>query len=93
VRAQVMRRWNLDLELLGSKRIIVALHVTMKANGTISLAEVVDKHRYATDAIFRQVAMSARNAVILSSPISLPPGNYPATTDMTLKLDPRDATH
>jgi len=93
VRAQVMRRWNLDLELLGSKRIIVALHVTMKANGTIAIAEVVDKHRYATDAVYRQIAMSARNAVILSSPISLPPGNYPAMTDMTLKLDPRDATH
>lgn len=93
VRAQVMRRWNLDLELLGSQRIIVALHVTMKSNGTISIAEIVDKHRYATDAIYRQIAMSARNAVILSSPISLPPGNYPATTDMTLKLNPRDAIH
>jgi hypothetical protein len=93
VRAQVMRRWNLDLDLLGSKRIIVALQVTMKSNGTISVAEIVDKHRYATDAVYRQIAMSARNAVILSSPISLPPGNYPASTEMTLKLDPRDATH
>jgi len=93
VRAQVMRRWNLDLDLLGSQRIVVALHVTMKANGTIAVAEIVDKHRYATDAVYRQIAMSARNAVILSSPISLPPGNYPAMTEMTLKLDPRDATH
>lgn len=91
VRAQVMRRWNLDLDVLGSRRIIVALHVTMKANGTIAVAEIVDKHRYATDAIYRQIAMSARNAVILSSPISLPPGNYPAATDMTLNLNPRDA--
>ena len=52
IRAQVMRRWNLDLELLGSQRIIVALHVMMKANGTISTAEIVDKHRYATDAVY-----------------------------------------
>ncbi len=91
VRAQVMRRWNLDLDLLGSRRIIVALRVTMKANGAISLAEIVDKQRYATDAIYRQIAMSARNAVILSSPIALPPGSYPAITEMTLSLDPRDA--
>ncbi len=28
VRAQVMRRWNLDLDLLGARRIVVALHVT-----------------------------------------------------------------
>ena len=86
-----MRRWNLDLDLLGSRRIIVALRVTMKANGAISLAEIVDKQRYATDAVYRQIAMSARNAVILSSPIALPPGSYPAITEMTLSLDPRDA--
>ena len=93
VRAQVMRRWNLDLDVVGSHRIVVALHVTMKANGVIALAEIVDKRRYATDAVYRQIAMSARNAVILSSPISLPPGNYPAATEMVLRLDPRDATH
>jgi hypothetical protein len=91
VRAQVMRRWNLDLGLAGSRRIVVAVRVTMKANGVIALAEIVDKQRYATDAIYRQIAMSARNAVILSSPIALPPGSYPPTTEMTLTLDPRDA--
>lgn len=91
VRAQVMRRWNLDLSLLGERKWIVALRVVMKSNGTIREAEVVDKHRYATDAIFRQIAMSAKNAVLLSSPIALPAGSYPAETEMTLKLDPRDA--
>lgn len=92
VRAQVMRRWNLDLDLVGSRRMVVALRVTMKANGVIALAEVVDKRRYATDAVYRQIAMSARNAVVLSSPIALPPGSYPAITEMTLSLDPRDAS-
>jgi hypothetical protein len=91
VRAQVMRRWNLDLSLLGERKWIVALRVVMKSNGTIREAEVVDKHRYATDAIFRQIAMSAKNAVLLSSPIALPAGSYPAETEMTLNLNPRDA--
>jgi hypothetical protein len=76
---------------VGSRHIVIALRVTMKANGVIALAEIVDRRRYATDAVYRQVAMSARNAVILSSPIALPPGAYPATTEMTLSLDPRDA--
>lgn len=93
IRAQVLRRWNLDLGAPGGRAIIVALHVVMKANGTISTAEIVDRHRYATDAAYRQIAMSARNAVLLSSPIALPPGNYPAETDMTIHLDPRDALH
>ncbi len=91
VRAQVMRRWNLDLSLLGQRKWIVALHVVMKASGRITEAEVVDKHRYATDAVFRQIAMSAKNAVLLSSPILLPAGNYPAETEMTIQLNPRDA--
>jgi hypothetical protein len=91
IRAQVMRRWNLDLGAPGGRAIIVALHVVMKANGTIATAEIVDRHRYATDAAYRQIAMSARNAVLLSSPIQLPPGNYPPETDMTIHLDPRDA--
>jgi hypothetical protein len=91
VRAQVMRRWNLDLDLVGSRRMVIALRVTMKANGVIALAEIVDRRRYASDAVYRQIAMSARNAVILSSPIALPPGSYPPTTEMTLRLDPRDA--
>jgi hypothetical protein len=91
IRAQVMRRWNLDLSAPGGRAITVALHIVMKGNGTISIADVVDKHRYATDAAYRQIAMSARNAVLLSSPIQLPPGNYPAETEMTLLLSPRDA--
>lgn len=91
VRAQVERRWNLDLGLLGTRTVTVALNVVMKGDGRILVAEVVDRHRYATDAVYRQIAMSARNAVLLSSPIALPAGNYPATTEMTLNLNPRDA--
>jgi hypothetical protein len=93
IRAQVMRRWNLDLSAPGGRAIIVALHVVMKSNGRITTAEIVDKHRYATDAAYRQIALSARNAVLLSSPIQLPPGNYPPETEMTIHLDPRDALH
>src|SRR5262249_30289851 len=39
IRAQVLRRWNLDLADLGAQKIVVALHVVMKANGKILLAE------------------------------------------------------
>lgn len=91
LRAQIERRWNLDLEALAGQHIVVALHVIMKANGTIMAADIVDKRRYATDAAYRRIALSARNAVLLASPIALPAGDYPAQTEMTLMLDPRDA--
>jgi hypothetical protein len=93
IRAQVLRRWNLDLSAPGGRAIVVALHIVMKSNGTISAAEILDKHRYATDSAYRRIAMSARNAVLLSSPISLPAGNYPAEIEMTLRLNPMDALH
>lgn len=91
IRAQILRRWNLDLRAPGGRSIEVVLRIVMKANGVIAGAEIVDKRRYATDAAYRQIALSARNAALLSSPIVLPAGNYPAETEMTLRLDPRDA--
>jgi hypothetical protein len=90
LRAQIERRWNLDLDVLGSQRIVVALRVIMKANGTILAADIVDKQRYASDQAYRRIAMSARNAVLLASPIALPAGDYPPQTELTLLLDPRD---
>jgi hypothetical protein len=93
IRAQILRRWNLDLGATGARSVVVALHVVMKANGTIASAEIIDRHRYATDAAFRQIAMSARNAILLASPINLPAGNYAAETAMTINLNPKDALH
>jgi len=93
IRAQILRRWNLDLGANGARSIVVALHVVMKSNGSIASAEIIDKHRYATDAAFRQIAMSARNAILLASPINLPVGHYPPETAMTINLNPRDVLH
>jgi hypothetical protein len=43
-----------------------------------------------SDAVYRSISLSARNAVLLSSPISLPPGEYSDVMDMTLVFNPRD---
>lgn len=90
VRAQVERRWSLNLASLGSRRLVVLLHVEMTRAGVITEADIVDKARYTTDATFKDIALSARNAVLLASPIALPPGHYRDVMDMTLKLNPRD---
>ena len=90
VRAQVERRWNLDLETLGARTFTVAIHIEMKRDGTITRADIVDRERFTTDAAYHSVALSARNAVLLSSPINLPPGSYKQALNFTLSLDPRD---
>jgi hypothetical protein len=91
VRQQVVRHWSLDLHLLGARRFRIAIHVVMTRTGRIEKAEIVDMQRYRVDPIFRDVALSARNAVLLSSPVPLPAGNYAEVMSMTLNFDPHDA--
>jgi hypothetical protein len=91
VRQQVVRHWSLDLHTLGGRRFQIAIHVVMTRDGRIEKAEIVDKERYRTDAVFRDIALSARNAVLLSSPVPLPAGNYAEVMDMVLNFNPRDA--
>ncbi len=91
VRQQVVRHWSLDLHVLGARSFQIAIHVVMTRTGTIEKAEIVDMQRYRTDAVFRDIALSARNAVLLSSPVPLPVGNYPEVMDMTFNFNPRDA--
>ncbi len=90
IRAQVERRWNFDLASLGNEQFSVPIHVEITDAGVVTKAEIVENARSA-DPIYRDVAASARNAVLLASPFALPPGHYRGTLDLVLNLDPRDA--
>lgn len=91
VRAQVFRRWNLNLHMLAGKSYIIPIHVVIEADGTIAKADIIDKERYSNDAAYRWIALSARNALLLSSPITFPEGTTPRAMDFTLKFNPHDA--
>jgi hypothetical protein len=90
VRATVERKWNLDFGKLGRRQYAIPLHIVMRRDGNIVGVEIVDHARYLSDAVYRSISLSARNAVLLSSPISLPPGEYRDVMDMTLVFNPRD---
>ena len=90
LRAQVERRWNLDLTLLGDDQFSVPIHVEITEDGVVTKAELVENAR-SVDPVYRAIAASARNAVLLASPLALPPGHYHGTLDLVLNLDPRDA--
>ncbi|HEV2561872.1 MAG TPA: hypothetical protein VGT78_07000 [Rhizomicrobium sp.] len=90
VRAQAERRWSLDLGAVGKRDLRIPIHIQMKRNGIVTMAEIVDKQRFRTDATYREIALSARNAVLLSSPFSLPEGHYRDVMDMVLMFDPKD---
>jgi hypothetical protein len=90
LRAQVERRWSLDLK--HARNIVILVHVKVAPDGAVVGAEIVDRTRYLNDAAWRAIALSARNAVLLSSPLNLPSGYSGGAIDVTLALNSRDVT-
>jgi hypothetical protein len=91
IRAQVERRWGLDVAALGGKSLSVFVRVEITNTGAVTKAEIVRNGELASDKKYQDAARSARNAVILSSPFTLPPGNYSSRMAFTLRLDTQDA--
>ena len=91
LRAQVERRWSLDLATLGNRTFAVMIRVRMTGAGVVTKAEVVRDARFAADKAYQDIALSARNAVLLSSPFALPAGHYDGTMELTLNLSTADA--
>jgi hypothetical protein len=91
IRAQVQRRWNLRLDELGERELVVTIHVVLEPDGTVAKAEIVDPARGRSDEVYRSIALSARNAVLLSSPLTLPVGLTDEMRDMTVSFNTRDS--
>jgi hypothetical protein len=89
VLAQVLRRWTLNLSRAGTRTMTVKIAVVMKRDGSIVTADIVEQARAKTDVVFRDIAIGARNAVLLSSPVTLPAGDYPKEMHFTLLMDTR----
>jgi outer membrane biosynthesis protein TonB len=90
IRAQIERHWRLDAGAPGAD-FVVTIHVMLNRDGSVRSAEIVDDPRYRTSAAYQALARSARNAVLLSSPLDLPPGRYDEVADITLNFNPRNA--
>ena len=88
VRAQILRRWWPQLESDAARGMPVAIRLKLSRAGVISDVQIVDQARFVNDKLFRTLALSARNAALLASPISLPPGKYDAVMDVAITLDP-----
>ncbi len=90
IRAQIERHWRLDPAALGAE-FVIAIHVTLNRDGSVKSADIVDDPRNHASAAYQALARSARNAVLLSSPLDLPPGRYDEVADVTLNFNPRNA--
>ena len=89
IRAQILRRWLPDLSLPGARNMPVLVRVRLLKSGVIDDVTVVDQARFHTDKVFRDMALSARDAALLASPIAWPQGRYEKTQTLTIDLDPK----
>jgi hypothetical protein len=91
LRDQIEHHWGLDLAALHGKEFSVVIRVAITKAGVVARAEVVNNGKSGVDAAFDEAALSARNAALLSSPLTLPPGHYPELMNVILTLNTRDA--
>ncbi len=91
LRDQIEHHWGLDLAALHGRDFSVLIRVTITRAGIVTGAEVLDRRQSGVDLAFDEAALSARNAALLSSPLTLPPGRYPETMNVILSLNTRDA--
>ncbi|MGN6517315.1 MAG: hypothetical protein ACTHLR_15910 [Rhizomicrobium sp.] len=90
IRAQILRRWVFDFSELGNRNVSIPLRVALTGRGVVIAVEILNRDRFVKDRIYRDVALSARNAVLLSAPFKLPDGAPKEGIDFTLDLNPRD---
>lgn len=91
IRAQILRRWLPDLGIAGARNLPVVVEIRLLRSGVIDDVRIVDQMRFNNDGAFRNMALSARNAALLASPIQLPPGRYDRVTVLNIDLDPKAA--
>jgi outer membrane biosynthesis protein TonB len=73
IRGQIERNWNLG-SLAGAPDLtgmLVEVRLTLQPDGTVTRADVINS---GTSPLFRQASESAIRAVMISSPLKLPPG-------------------
>lgn len=89
IRAQILRRWLPDLSLPGARNMPVLVRVRLLKSGVIDDVTIVDQQRFHLDKIFRDMALSARDAALLASPIQIPGTRFEKTQTLTISLDPK----
>jgi hypothetical protein len=93
IRARVLRKWNINFSRLAGRHIVITLHVALTGSGKLSTISIAGERAHAKDLTWMDIALSARNAVILSAPFKLPADLRQKGYRFTLTLDPRQTLH
>jgi hypothetical protein len=89
IRAQILRRWLPDLSIPGARDMPVAIRIRLLKSGVIDDVVLLDQARMHTDKAFRDMALSARDAALLASPIQIPNMRLEHNQTLTIVLEPK----
>jgi hypothetical protein len=89
LRFQIARRWRPEPVAARAGDYTVSIRVALNRDGSVSGSDIIEDPRHAGDPAYRALADSARKAVLLASPLTLPDGNYDEVRDFVVDLDPR----
>jgi outer membrane biosynthesis protein TonB len=90
IRQQIQRCWRLDPGAQQAENLVVEIRITLRRDGTLISAEVVDMTKMFGDAYYRSAAENARRAIQACSPYKLPVQDYDIWRVINLKFDPRE---
>ena len=85
IRVQIERRWQIDPN---TPDVLVTLRLVIASDGSVVLAEPMNDG--GEDRVYRALALAARNAALLSSPLQFPRGTFAVTGEMIIDLNTRD---
>lgn len=91
MRQQLKQCWALPKELWGRPNLMVTIHATYNADGSLAHAEIVDRSRMESAPYYRTAALRAYNAMELCSPLQqMPVAKYEQWKNVTLTFDPKE---
>ena len=92
LRDQIEHHWSPDLASLHGRNVSVPILVAITTTtGVVTRAEIVNNVGAGFDSVYDEIAVSARNAALLSSPLALPPGHYPKSMQVIVTLSTAEA--
>ena len=87
LRAQIERRWNVAVPR--ATGLTASIRLEIQPDGTVQRAEIVYEPARRNNKAYEEFARSARNAALLSSPLTLLPGSYAIAKDIVIDFDAR----
>ena len=83
----IQKYFSINSDIPLGNGIIVALKLSISADGTVKNVEIQDMSRYQKDINFKSVANAAKKAVFDSSPLPLPKGKEKLFTNIILNFN------